>query len=68
MCDIGVNMNAIPVVDKGASFHLHFEDKVVNTNDGFQVRQVLVRSIEEAREEVVCLKQQHLQLKKKILK
>ena len=44
------------------------EDKAVNIDDGFQTQQVLLRSIEEAREEVVHLKQQNLQLKEKLLK
>ena len=57
VCDIGVNTDSIPIVDKGTSVHLQLEDKAVNTDDGFETQQVLVRSIEEAREEVVNLKQ-----------
>ena len=68
MCDIGVNTDSISIADKGTSLHVQLEDKPVNTDDGFQTQQVLVRSIEEAREEVVHLKQQNLQLKEKLLK
>ena len=64
MRDTGVNIDATPVVDIGTSFHQQLEDKAVNIDDGFEVQQVLERSIEE----VVHLTQQNLKLKKKLLK
>ena len=50
--DIDVNTDTILTADKVSSFHQQLEDKAVNIDDGFQTQQVLVRWIEETREEV----------------
>lgn len=50
---------------KGTLCDLQFENKSVNTGNIFQVQQ---DSLEEARKEVACLKQENALLKEKLLK
>ena len=65
VCHVGVNTVDVVKVDKGTLCVPQLKNKSVNTANIFQVQQ---DSLEEARKDVACLKQENALLKEKLLK
>lgn len=68
VCSIGVQTDTVSRADKSVSCQSQLEDRSVNTSESFGSEQELISALDEAKKEVLHLKQQNLELKDRLSK